>query len=114
MFGRPRTLLLSSSSSLGLLLFATRVPEQRRADAVVLVIEGAGIGEIFDLAKHLDTDSPMLGEVVFGAPAIFDPSVSRFSPTWAPKIGLNVSRRLPVPSSASDRTRSRQRRRPEW
>src|SRR6185436_6836629 len=97
MFGRPRTLLLSSSSSLGLLLFATRVPEQRRADAVVLVIEGAGIGEIFDLAKHLETDSPMLGEVVVGSRP--SPSVSRFSPTWAPKIGLTVSRRLPVPSS---------------
>jgi hypothetical protein len=39
---------------------------------VVLVVEGAGIGEIIDPAKHLDADTPVLGEIVFGAPAIFE------------------------------------------
>jgi hypothetical protein len=51
---------------------AAQVKEQGRADAVVLVGEGAGIGEILDLAEHLDADSPMFGEVVFGAPAILE------------------------------------------
>ena len=39
---------------------------------MVLVVERAGVGEILDLAEHLDADAPMLGEVVFGAPAIFE------------------------------------------
>ena len=67
---------LSSSSpflAFGLVIVAAAwIPEQGRADAVILIVERAGIGEILDLAEHLDADAPMLGEVVFGAPAIFE------------------------------------------
>ncbi len=37
-----------------------------------MVVERPGIGEVLDLAEHLHANSPMLGEIVFGAPAIFE------------------------------------------
>jgi len=56
----------------GLLAAAAGLPEQGRADAMDLIFERAGIGQILDLAKHLDPDAPMLGEVVLAPPAIFE------------------------------------------
>ena len=55
----------------------TRIIEQGRTEAVILVVERAGIGEILDLAEHLDAHPPMLGEVVFGTPAIFETEPGR-------------------------------------
>jgi len=58
--------------ALGLVVIAAGIVEQGRTEAVILVVERAGVGEILDLAEHLDAEAPMLGEVVFGAPAIFE------------------------------------------
>jgi hypothetical protein len=39
---------------------------------VVLLVEAPGVGEILDLAEHLDANTPMRGEIVFGAPTILE------------------------------------------
>ena len=39
---------------------------------MLLIVERAGISQIFDLAEHLDPDAPALGEVVLGTPTIFE------------------------------------------
>jgi hypothetical protein len=68
---------------------------------VVLVVEGAGIGEIIDPAKHLDADTPVLGEIVFGAPAIFETEAVGLAviADLRRKKRVEVNRSLPVPSS---------------
>lgn len=37
---------------------------------MILAVEGSGIGEVLDLTEHLDAEPPVLGKVVFRAPAI--------------------------------------------
>jgi hypothetical protein len=51
-------------------MLATKFVEQRGAHAVHLAIERTCVRQILDLAKHLDTDAPTLGDVVFASPAV--------------------------------------------
>ncbi len=65
-------LIIVIAAPLGVVAAAAKLVEQRWTEAVHLVVERAGIGEILDLAEHFDPDAPMLGEVIFAAPAIFE------------------------------------------
>src|SRR5262249_35175517 len=62
------------------------MPEQGWTDAVILLIEGACIGKVLDLTEHFDPNSPMLGEVIFGAPAIFE-AQTRSLALWTNLVG---------------------------
>src|SRR5262245_4255195 len=69
--GRCRNLVIIIVYA-ALVVFLAGIVEQGRANAVVLVVERPGMGEILDLAEHLDAHAPMLGEVILAAPTIFE------------------------------------------
>src|SRR4029079_16838600 len=103
MFGGPGALLLSSSSSPPL-ASSSSLPGFQNNVGPMLWFWSSKEPALArsSISPNISTPIPQCLAKSYSARQPYSkpsPSVSRFSPTWAPKIGLNVSRRSPVPSS---------------
>jgi hypothetical protein len=71
-FGNVAAFLLIGASSTLLIRIAAEGVIERRAEAVVLVVERTGICQIIDLAEHLERQCPARRQLVFQLPSVLE------------------------------------------